>query len=61
MTKTAALREFRIYMHDVRVDARREGYRPQTNVYWNMFVDMLREEGRVAPETAHQWIMRGPR
>lgn len=61
MTKTEALREFRIYMHDVRVDARREGYRPQTDVYWNMFVDMLREEGRLAPETAHQWIMRGPR
>lgn len=61
MTKTAALREFRIYMHDVRVDARREGYRPQTDVYWNMFVDMLREQGAVSPTTADRWIMQGPR
>lgn len=61
MTKTEALREFRVYMHDVRVEARREGYRPDAYNCWATFVDLLREQGAVSPTTADRWIMQGPR
>ena len=61
MTKTEALREFRIYMHDVRIEARRESYTPNARHCWATFVDVLREQGLVSPRTADRWIMQGPR
>jgi hypothetical protein len=61
MTKTSALREFRTYMHDVRAEARREGYSVDTIAYWFLFLDTLCASGRLDAMKAIQWAQSGPR
>jgi hypothetical protein len=61
MTKTAALKEFRAYMHDVRIAARKDGFSAMSSDYWPMFVERWLEDGKITNETANKWFRTGPR
>lgn len=61
MTKAAALHEFRCYMHDLRLDAKREGYTVNAAECWGVFLTSWEEAGTIDAATAAQWLRAGPR
>jgi hypothetical protein len=61
MTKTEALHELKVYMHDLRADARREGYTVDRAQVWEQMVEGWQADGQIDAATAKAWIERGAR
>jgi hypothetical protein len=61
MTKTEALHELKCYMHDLKAEARREGYKVDRTQTWEMMVEGWRDADAITDDTAAQWIAKGPR
>jgi len=61
MTKKEALHELKLYMHDLRAEARLEGYKVDRTQTWQMMVDGWFAEGTIDDDTARAWFATGPR
>lgn len=61
MTKAEALHELKVYMHDARAEARREGFKIDRAQVWGQFVEQWVEDGKISAATGKAWTERGPK